>query len=491
MSAEEALSPVPVPLAHVSPGPIPAAAADGLPLPIVLRNRYRLEAAQGTGVMGTVYRAVDLVRGRTVAVRVFPSALARDAAFRARVLAHARKTALLVHPYLATVVEAGVSAGYLYLVEEFVEGPSLRALLQLRGRQPVHTTVTLAAQLAEALAYVHAQGMVHGDLRPETVLLDREGRPKIVALGLRQLVNPLHLPGGEAVAHTAYVAPELRRGAAPSPQSDLYALGAILYELLVGTPPAGPWNGREAAPAPSLLGPPLLRTERPDVTPGLEQAIRQALAPEPSERPATAHAFRTALFAPPPPLPSFPGARGRARRSPLDQLTWAGQPLAIGLPLAATLVVLLLLARLLDVLPPVVVPFQAVRVPELRNRSFAEAELTAKGAGLEVAKTRPEPCDQYGRDFVIRQEPDPGTLVHRGTRIRLTTCSGIRVPNLVGLREEQARIQVVHRGWTVSGVRFVPTTEAPPGTVLAQEPAPDLIVPEKQPLVLTVAQAPR
>jgi serine/threonine-protein kinase len=161
------------------------------------------------------------------------------------------------------------------------------------------------------------------------------------------------------------------------------------------------------------------------------------------------------------------------------------------LPLLGTLVVVIALTGLFDFLPPMLLPLQSVLAPELRNRTLAEAELIGRDSGVEVVKAHPEPCDTNPRDYVLRQDPEPGAVMRRGAKVRLTTCSGIRVPTLVGQREEQARVQLVQRGWTVRAVRTETTSSVPPGTITDQEPAADLIIPDREPLVLTVAEAPK
>ena len=125
------------------------------------------------------------------------------------------------------------------------------------------------------------------------------------------------------------------------------------------------------------------------------------------------------------------------------------------------------------------------------SQGHTEAEEMARLRGLEIVKARPEPCDDNARDFVVRQDPGPGRVSHRGARLRLTVCSGLRVPSVVGQREEQARVVLAGRDWPVADVRTVPATDAPAGTIVAQEPVGDLILPDKRPLILTISQPPR
>jgi beta-lactam-binding protein with PASTA domain len=170
---------------------------------------------------------------------------------------------------------------------------------------------------------------------------------------------------------------------------------------------------------------------------------------------------------------------------------WPSRALPIVAPLLGTLVVVCTLLQTFDLWPAVLAPLQVVLVPDVQNRSWVEAEELARLRGLEIVKARPEPCDDNGRDFIVRQDPAPGRLSHRGARLRLTACSGLRVPSVVGQREEQARIVLAGRDWPVADVRTVPATDAPAGTIVAQEPGGDLILPDKRPLILTISQSPR
>jgi len=486
------------------------AAPDSAGFPPGLTARYRLPSLLGRGTLTATYRATDLELRRQVAVKLFPSHLAADETFRARFLEKGQVAARLTHPNIGQVFEAGVADGRPYLVMELIDGQSLRTLLDLRGRLPLHTALSLAVPIADALSHAHNQGVFHADLRPENVLLDRQGRPKVVDFGLCHVAVATCVVSLDTIARrAAYLAPEQVRGDSIGPRTDVYALAAMLYEMLVGTPPlAGP-NALATASRRLFAEPPRLRAERPDVSWGLEYVIRQALAPDPADRPPTAEAFRTALLAPPRDSDLSAGLKQTewAFRSALQGERvdpgaiavpgrrraggWSLPSLTVILPLLGTLVVVVALTGLFDFLPPLLLPLQSVRAPELRNRTLAEAELIGRDSGLEVVKAHPEPCDDNPRDWVMRQDPDPGALMRRGAKVRLTTCSGIRVPSLVGQREEDARVQLVQHGWTVRAVRTEPTASLPPGTILAQEPSAELILPDREPLTLTVAEAPK
>ena len=518
MSAtEDTLRGWPSPVAAPSqgaPSPPSPAAADGSDFPPSLEARYRLPTLLGRGMLTATYRATDLELRRVVALKLFPAALGTDEIYRERFLEKAHAAQELDHPNVGRVFDVGVADGRPYLVMELIDGQSLRTLLDLRGRLPLHTALGLATEIADALTYAHERGVFHADLRPENVLLDRQGRAKVVDFGLCHVAVATGIVSLDTIARrAAYLAPEQVRGDSIGPRTDVYALAAIIFEMLVGAPPlAGP-NALATASRRLFAEPPRLRGERPDVPWGLEYVVRQALSPDEGDRPPSAQAFRQALLTPPRDSSlansmtdtawsfrsALRGAPQAERWLPAEatpatgrrrSVGWAGPSLAVILPLIGTLLVVVALTGVFDFLPPVLGPFQSVQTPELRNRGLPEAEIVARGAGLDVVKARPEPCDDRPRDFVVRQEPDPGTVLRRGAKIRVTACSGLRVPNLVGQREEQARVQLVRQGWTVGDVRTTVTTDKPPGTILAQEPAAGLIIPDRQALSLTIAQPP-
>src|ERR687883_676722 len=187
-------------------------------------------------------RSLILRRRRQVAVKLFPSHLASDETFRDRFLEKGRVAEHLEHPHIGRVFETGVADGRPYLVMELIDGQSLRTLLELRGRLPLHTALSLAVPIAEALTYAHHQGVFHADLRPENVLLDRQGRPKVVDFGLCHVAVATGVVSLDSIARrAAYLAPEQVSGESIGPRTDVYALAAMVYEMLVGTPPlAGP-----------------------------------------------------------------------------------------------------------------------------------------------------------------------------------------------------------------------------------------------------------
>src|SRR5215212_8651857 len=148
-------------------------------LPQVFADRFRLYATLGHGSLAETYRALDLREKRVVALKLYTPGFGADVIFRRRFLEGAGRLSGLAHPGLVRVFEAGEANGQLFLVTEVIEAPTLRDLMQRRGRLPIYLAVQIASQLADALEYLHSHGIVHGDLRPENVFLDDRGRVRL------------------------------------------------------------------------------------------------------------------------------------------------------------------------------------------------------------------------------------------------------------------------------------------------------------------------
>jgi predicted ATPase len=260
---------------------------------VVLQQRYELIAVLGRGSMGTVHRARDLVVNRDVAVKLLaPASL--DEAGKARFLREARAAGRLNHPNIVALHDVGETADGAFLVMELVEG-SLREL----GPQPLEQTVDIARQLALALAHAHANGVVHRDVKPENVLVKRGSGPltvKLTDFGLASAAGATRLTAqGTVIGTLAYLSPEQALAGEVDGRADLYALGVMLYELVVGRTPF-------ASDRPQvMLSQHIQASPRPPreidarIPAGLETLILRLLAKRPEDRYATAEAVGAAL----------------------------------------------------------------------------------------------------------------------------------------------------------------------------------------------------
>ena len=264
-----------------------------------LAGRYTIERELGRGGMATVYRAQDLKHDRPVALKLLHSELAATLGPE-RFLREIKLVARLQHPHVLSVHDSGETAGQLWFTMPFIEGESLRARLNREKQLPVEEVVRIGCEAAEALDYAHRHGVVHRDIKPDNILLS-EGHALVADFGIGRALG-VGPPGdqltdsGVVIGTPAYMAPEQAMGETTvDGRSDIYSLGIVLYEMLVGEPPfTGPTA--QLILAKRLTGEvPRLRRLRPAVPEPVEEAVLKALAPTPADRFQTAAEFSRAL----------------------------------------------------------------------------------------------------------------------------------------------------------------------------------------------------
>ena len=254
----------------------------------VLARRYRIVALLGSGGMGEVYRADDLKLGQPVALKFLPHDLADDPKFLTTLYNEVKTARRIGHPNVCRVYDVGEAEGMHFLSMELVDGENLATLLHRIGRLPGEKGVQIARQLCAGLAAAHEQGILHRDLKPANVMIDGRGRVRIMDFGLAGLIEEVGRGGTPA-----YMAPEQRRGDPATVQSDLYALGLVLYELFTGK---HPFAGKPGAPAEDPGSSPSTPSDLvADLDPAVERVTLRCLEPEPSERPTSAMAVAAAL----------------------------------------------------------------------------------------------------------------------------------------------------------------------------------------------------
>jgi eukaryotic-like serine/threonine-protein kinase len=259
-----------------------------------LAGRYRLTRRIGSGGMGQVWQATDLVLDRSVAVKVLHDTEISNSGDVERFRAEARHAASFTHPGVALVYDYGeihTDPPVGYLVMELVRGEPLSAWIAKRKTITTQQAVGVLTQAAEALAAAHDAGLVHRDVKPANMMITPAGTLKLTDFGIATPSGNPAAENGEVVGTALYMSPEQAVGAAPTPRSDVYSLAVVGYELLAGHPP---FDGPPAAVALAHVrnAPPPLPTQIPA---GLADVIHRALAKNPASRPADGHGFAAAL----------------------------------------------------------------------------------------------------------------------------------------------------------------------------------------------------
>ena len=263
----------------------------------VLNNRYELEQPIGQGGMASVYRARDLRLGRVVAVKVLHPRYADDQEFVQRFDHEAMSAARLsAHPNIVDVFDVGEDGNVHYIVMELIEGEDLKWLIEREAPMQINRALPLVEQVADGLEYAHQQGFVHRDIKPQNVLIDRNNRAHITDFGIaKSRMSTAVTQVGMTFGTADYIAPEQVQGVEAEPQSDVYSLGVVVYEMMTGRLPFVADTPMAVAIQHIQQQPPPPRQFNPAITPQLEAVILNALSKDPRQRPPSARLFAMAL----------------------------------------------------------------------------------------------------------------------------------------------------------------------------------------------------
>jgi serine/threonine-protein kinase len=262
----------------------------------VIADRFRIVGRIGGGGMGDVYRADDHELGTSVALKFLPVELAGDPVRLERLRNEVRLARQVSHPNVCRVYDIGDADGRPFLSMEFIDGEDLASLLRRIGRLPKDKAVELAREICAGVGAAHELGLVHRDLKPANVMIDGRGRARVADFGLASVGDEL-VDGRDAMAGTpAYMAPEQLRGQKATKQTDIYALGLVLYELFTGKRAHDAATIADLREKHSTSSPPTSPSDLVEgMDPTVERVIMQCLAQEPEERPASALAVMAAL----------------------------------------------------------------------------------------------------------------------------------------------------------------------------------------------------
>lgn len=285
---------------------------------------YTVQSLIARGGMGVVYRALDVQLGRPVALKLLAPELSAHDKFRQRFVRESRLAASVDHPNILPVYAAGESAGLLYIAMRFVHGTDLKAELQERGSLPLPEALRILSDTAAALDAAHQAGLVHRDVKPGNILLSNgtaEANRHVYLTDFGLTKRTTSATGVTTVGHFLgtldYVAPEQIRGQDVDGRADVYALACVAYTLLAGHPPFDHDDDAAQLWAHMVEEPPLLRSERPEIRAGVEEAIRAGMAKLPDDRPPTCGALISMMSEPAAAGPRIRPPGGKKQAAPL------------------------------------------------------------------------------------------------------------------------------------------------------------------------------
>lgn len=465
---------------------------------MVFGRRYRATEKIGTGGMADVYKAVDEVLGRTVAVKVLHARYAADPTFAARFRQEAQAAANLQSPYIVNIYDWGQDGDVYYIVMELVRGTDLKSIIQQRGPQPSQRIAEIGVQVCSALMAAHGYDVIHRDIKPHNIMITGDGAVKVMDFGIARAGNTTMTQTGSVLGTAHYVSPEQAQGRTLTAGSDLYSLGVVLYEAATGrlpfdadTPVAVALKQVNEPPRPP-------RSIRPDLDPGLEAIILKAMAKSPTQRyesademrrdllrvvqgkevdavvpvmaagiggAAAAPAAKTAVM---PAIDSDDSYRESAPVAASRRPVTRRRPVWPWILIAVLLVAAGLgLAWTMGLLGP-----QGVRVPSVVGKTQAEAEVAIVEAGFKLG----EVTEQFSAEpagTVLSQSPLPNATAEKGSAVDIVVSQGkemVEVPTLIGLSEADARKALEDAGLSGNALPAEYSGEFEFGVVMRQSP---------------------
>ena len=491
----------------------------------LLGERYRILDTLGEGGMANVYLAEDIILQRKVAVKVLRMDLKKEPQIEARFQREAQATSELSHPNIVSVLDVGTDNGLPYMVMEYVSGPDLKDYIRENSPLDLHEVIRIMDQILSAVALAHQHNVIHRDLKPQNILMDRRGNVKIADFGIAVALNQSSITQTNSVMGSVhYMSPEQTRGGLVTKQSDIYSLGIILYELITGNVPFNGDTPVAIALKHAQEEIPSIRKKDPEVPQALENVVLKATAKDPRDRYASAQEMKADLDTSldfsrrdePVFIPShglnddktiiLPGLETEKEKtepnSKVDESEQSDNQktpkksknnfwgtivnhkwwfIFVG---AAALIIIFIMIFALSGKED----RGKIRVPDVTNLAEGKAKRKLENAGLEIGNVTRKHSDGIEAGRVIETKPDPGDSVNKGKAIDLVVSSGAgmtKVPDVEHEQYEVATKKLERLGFDVVRTNQY-SAEVPKNHVISQSVAPGVEVKPKQTTITLV-----
>jgi len=496
-------------------------------MPTLLNNRYHLLATVAGGGMALVYKAQDRLLNRVVAVKVLRPDYAQDPAFLDSFRREAQAAANLTHPNIVTIFDVGQDTGYRYIVMEYVEGRDLKSLIQEEAPFSINRALDITIDVCAGVGFAHRAGIVHCDIKPQNVIISPDGRVKVTDFGIARAFSHIVPTEVETVWGTPqYFAPEQAAGEPPTPASDVYSIGIMLYEMLSGRLPFEASDHATLAMMHMQDNPPPLHQLNPQVSLQLEQIVGKVLSKEPASRYRSAEQLGRILAGyrqgasqvtgfqpvvipseleptsparPAPPVPSRYAPTKAQKEGETDWRLWFVAAVAALTVLGLIPLWTMVYRTYADLgrptptpaVTPMVTPISSMAVvPQLVGLPLqaAQEELARSTLGL-IVEERDD--SRYALPTVLEQDPMAGQTVPSASQIKLVVSKSLpssAIPDVLGYTFAEMREGLKSRGWLLA-TESVWSGE-PEGRILNVEPVVGTVLAAGDTLTLTLSAGP-
>ena len=460
----------------------------------ILANRYRLTEQIGMCGMAIVYRAVDLRTGHNVAVKVLRPEYNEDSEFISRFQREAEAASKMTHHNIVNLLDVGMDGENRYLVMEYVQGKTLKTVIQERGKLSPALAGQIAIRILSALEHAHRNGIVHRDIKPQNILVHADGHIKVADFGIARIANSSTLTKGDNVMGSVhYFSPEQAKGEGANATSDLYSTGVVLYEMLTGKVPYDGDNPVAVAMQHLHATPVPIQNLAPDVPPALVRVCMKAMEKNPAMRYQTARDMAADIRAAlenRPERPVYPEkelevqqpkpqmvkddaakpqlsdtGRNKTRNTKRNR-TWT----IIMTSVLGLILVAVLFFGIRAIFDRVVT---TATVPSVTGLDVNDAKALLEREGLKYKELYVD-SDDVKVNLVMYQNPEADTVVRKDDTVLISVSSGpaqLSMPDVVGMKIEDAKALLQSYGFTQMTLYPVLNGDYAIGTVVSQTPA--------------------
>ncbi|WP_203624794.1 MULTISPECIES: Stk1 family PASTA domain-containing Ser/Thr kinase [unclassified Lacticaseibacillus] len=493
----------------------------------ILNERYKLLKTLGEGGMANVYLAHDLILDRDVAVKVLRLDLQNDPDTKRRFQREAMATTELVHPNIVSIYDVGESNDQQYLVMEYVRGSDLKKYIVEHFPIPYQRVIDIMEQILAGIQVAHDHNIIHRDLKPQNIMIDQDGNAKITDFGIAVALSDNSMTQTNSLLGSVhYLSPEQARGSMPTRQSDIYALGIILFEMLTGTVPFEGDSAVSIALKHFQEDMPSVREFDPRIPQALENVVLKATAKDPANRYTSADAMAADLKT------SLSSARAHEEKfvpdatdldetkvMPMVGSSSSAQPVQAATTTPSSqaaaksadepkqrpkktakhgwkkywpfvLAGVIVAAIILFVVLSLTGGSKEATVPELTGMSRTQAESALEAADLVLGQESKQASSKVAKDKVIKSDPNAGSSVKSGSTVDIIVSSGdkkYKLGDYVGDQYSTIKKRLEKAGFTVKRKRRA-SNEIPAGEIMAQSLDPGIsVVPDGKTITLTVS----